>query len=805
MSTQWTRKLVAPLCGAALVIGAMAAPAPTAAAAVSVRVDPATQYQTIQGWGTSLAWWAEGSGGWSSTAARNNLADALFSPSGLDLNAVRYDLGAGTPDDTCAAQLRLGADIPSFERSAGVYDWTQDPNQRWMLQAAKARGADDFEAVAYSAPAWMTTDDCSSGGTTAGADNLPAGNEAAYAQYLSTVVAHFHDSFGITFNSIAPFNEPVQSKWSAAGHQQAMNLGVPGQDAVTGDLQSDLTAAGMTSYTGISAADELSVAGTVSDFNGLSAAHQAAVVQLNTHDYQAQNGSALYTLGQQADKPVSMSEWGANGQPTQIGSAVQLSQHILANEQQLHPQSWYIWQAVDGGQDNGNINDLWGLVWADIAPTGTGALTFPKRYYAMGNYSRFVHPGYVMIGNSDPNTFTAYDPASGTAVLVATNPGTAAEQVDYDLTGFATVGATATPYRTDATDDLAQQAAVGVTGGHLSVSLPAQSVTTYVLPNTTFSGTTTAGPVTPYGSQTQVFGKDASGAVWADVNTPGQGWSGWRGIGGDLAGEPVAFQYGTQLEVFGRTPTGTTETDVYTPGSGWSGWQSLGGTIAGDPVVTRYGSQVQVFGRAANGSTYSDIYTPGSGWSGWQSLGGAIVGDPAVVSDGQLMRVYGVAAGGGVWTDVYTPGVGWSGWQSLGGSLTGGVSAVQYDGQVELFGRNPAGTVLSDVHTSGRGWSGWSSLGGTVAGAVSPARYGSQLELYARATSGSTWSDVYTPGSGWSGWSSIGGTIVDDPVGIRSGAQFDVFGRGAGGTTYTDAYTPGSGWSGWQSLNGDLS
>jgi hypothetical protein len=288
----------------------------------------------------------------------------------------------------------------------------------------------------------------------------------------------------------------------------------------------------------------------------------------------------------------------------------------------MHPSTWSVWQAVNGPNDGGNTADLWGLVYTDISSSGTGVLTFPKRYYVMGNYSKFVRPGYEVIGNSDPNTFTAYNPATQTLVLVATNPGTSDEQVSYDLSGFATTGSSATPYQTDATENLAQLPGAAVSGGQLAATLPAQSVTTYVLPNTVYPGVLPSGPAVQYGPQMQVFGRTGTGATNSDVYTPGTGWSGWQNLGGNLADDPTAIQFGNQMQVYGRAADGSTWSDVYTPGSGWSGWQSLGGVVATDPTAVRYGVQMQVFARAADGSEFSDVYTPGSGWSGWQNLGG---------------------------------------------------------------------------------------------------------------------------------------------------------------------------------------
>ncbi len=63
----------------------LASPAVTRAAssdaptAYTVSITPSQQYQTIQGWGTSMAWWANIIGGWSNNQ-RTALANALYIP-----------------------------------------------------------------------------------------------------------------------------------------------------------------------------------------------------------------------------------------------------------------------------------------------------------------------------------------------------------------------------------------------------------------------------------------------------------------------------------------------------------------------------------------------------------------------------------------------------------------------------------------------------------------------------------------------------------------------------------------------------
>jgi O-glycosyl hydrolase len=54
------------------------------------------EMQQIDGFGTSLCWWAVGVGGWTNTTAFNELMDLLFGDGGgLGLQQVRYNIGGG--------------------------------------------------------------------------------------------------------------------------------------------------------------------------------------------------------------------------------------------------------------------------------------------------------------------------------------------------------------------------------------------------------------------------------------------------------------------------------------------------------------------------------------------------------------------------------------------------------------------------------------------------------------------------------------------------------------------------------------
>ena len=106
-----------------------------------------------------------------------------------------------------------------------------------------------------------------------------------------------------------------------------------------------------------------------------------------------------------------------------------------------------------------------------------------KRYYTLGNYSKFVRPGYVMVevaGNDNADLLlSAFKGTDGTVVVVAINKGAAAATVPIAIAGGA-APAMMTPNVTSATDNLKAGTAVPVTGGSFMASLPSKTVTTFV-------------------------------------------------------------------------------------------------------------------------------------------------------------------------------------------------------------------------------------------------------------------------------------------------------------------------------------
>jgi O-glycosyl hydrolase len=447
----------------------------------TVSVDPSIQYQTLEGWGTSLAWWANVVGGFPDYA-RNDYINKIFDPvNGLGLNVVRYNIGGG--ENPAYHFLQYRAAVPGYEPAPGIWDWTADANQRWVLQAAIASGVNQLEAFSNSPPYWMTNSG-SVTGAVGGGDNLNPNYYGAFADYLTQVVQQFANSWGITFQTLEPLNEPNASWWQFGNWQEGCHFDRSSQDAIIQDVGASL--AGYGSSTTVAAPDENSIDGTVTSFSSYSSAAQAYLSQINTHSYGGSERTQLANLANSYSKDLWMSEYGDND-----ATGLTMSRQILNDMKNLRPTAWVYWQAVDNAGG-------WGFLKNPLQDEITTAYTINEKYYVMGNYSKFIRPGYQFIAINDANSLAAYDASSGTLVIVTTNSDTADTNVTYDLSGFSSVGDSVTPYRTSASEHLTQLSDIGVTNASFTAVAKAQSVTTYVLSGVTYTGALGFNPSTYY-------------------------------------------------------------------------------------------------------------------------------------------------------------------------------------------------------------------------------------------------------------------------------------------------------------------
>lgn len=167
-----TRRTVLAAAGAGgAAVAGSALGAGTAWADATIAVDPRADYGAWEGWGTSLAWWANVFGD------RDDFADLFFTLKnvsyngkvlpGLGLTIARYNLGACGWNAINGERMVASYNIPRFKQIEGfwldytnedptssAWNWNADAKQRAALVKATQRGAIS-ELFANSPMWWM--------------------------------------------------------------------------------------------------------------------------------------------------------------------------------------------------------------------------------------------------------------------------------------------------------------------------------------------------------------------------------------------------------------------------------------------------------------------------------------------------------------------------------------------------------------------------------------------------------------------------------------------------------------------------
>jgi hypothetical protein len=465
-------KLVRTVLGMGMVPALVASIAPPALAQYTATVDLNTRYQTFEGWGTSLAWWANVVGGYPDTY-RNDYVSKFFDPvNGLGLNVVRYNIGGGEnpvylPPNS-PVYLPFRTRVPGFEASPGIYDWTQDANQRLILQQALQQGANIAEAFSNSPPYWMTNSGSVTGGV-GGANNLNPSYTSEFADYLTTVVQHYHDAWGIIFRTLEPFNEPNAGYWHFGNGQEGCDFDPATQNTVAKAVGASLVSKGM-NYTTLSTSDETSINIAVATLGYMDATALGYMSQINTHSYGGSERTQLLAAATADQKRLWLSEYG-DGDATGLTTAAQ----ILKDVNIMQAKSWVYWQAVDSATG-------WGFFNNALNGTANYSYQVNKKYYVMGNFTRFIRPGYQIVSISDSNSIAAYD-GQGTVVIVTVSRANADQGVTYALNNFGPGPWQVAQYRTSSTENLVSLPPFTVTGNSFTKDIPPNSVTTFVLTN----------------------------------------------------------------------------------------------------------------------------------------------------------------------------------------------------------------------------------------------------------------------------------------------------------------------------------
>ncbi|MFE9173678.1 RICIN domain-containing protein [Streptomyces kebangsaanensis] len=487
------------------------------AASVTVRPDPSYRQEKFEGWGTSLAWFANATGGYPADI-REKLAGLLFDDDGLALNIARYNIGGGNAPDV-KDYLRAGGAVPGWWKApAGTTrtdtgwwdaddpaDWNADADaaQRWWVDRVK-HDVDHWEAFSNSPPWFMTVSGYVSGGFDAGTDQLRNDSVDDFAAYLAGATERLEKAHGIEVDTVDPFNEPNTTYWSTrpgadgepvGGRQEGAHMSPALQQKVLAALAPALKRAKTKAR--ISAMDETNPGTFAQNWNAYSPRSRDLVDRMNVHTYGTGRRTTVRDLAKAADKPLWMSEvegdWGDGQSFTDMRPGLGLAQQIVDDLRELEPRAWVFWQPVEdydnmrpGGESAEGGN--WGSIQVPFGCTAKDTLrTCPVRtntkFDTARNFTHFIKPGDRLIRTDDASTAAAVTANGKGASLVHVNRATAPRTVTIDLSKFGDVSrrATVTPVVTSADGKLERHAAIKVTDRRATFTVPAQSVTSFVV------------------------------------------------------------------------------------------------------------------------------------------------------------------------------------------------------------------------------------------------------------------------------------------------------------------------------------
>jgi O-glycosyl hydrolase len=445
----------------------------------TVVVDTSIKYQIFEGWGTSLCWWAHQEGG-GSQAYLNKIADVLMDPdSGLGYNIFRYNIGGG--DQAGHTEIEASRAVPGYKTNEDSdYNWNADLNQRNIVAALAAKGKKIqqeviWETFSNSPPWWMTVSGCADGNPT-GADNLKSTYFDKFADYLTEVVKHFKDNWGITFRTVDPFNEPSAGWWKGSNNQEGCNFKNE-QPKMVKSLGKSLVAKGLFPTTQVSVADENSISAAISGIKTYDDSALSYISQLNTHGYSGRstaNFTSMASIAASKKKTLWMSESGPLSGTGGQDISMFMAQNIIEDLKIMKVSAWIDWQSYAGGGDWETIN----------VDKSTLAVVPSKRCYMQAAFGRFIRPGSQIIESNDSNTIAALVPQTGNMVVIVRNGGTASVNYTFDLSKVGRLPGSVHVYQflVSSYKVLSKLPDVSIANKQFAITVPAQSVTSCAIP-----------------------------------------------------------------------------------------------------------------------------------------------------------------------------------------------------------------------------------------------------------------------------------------------------------------------------------
>lgn len=444
---------------------------------LTITLQPSNVKQTMSSFGASDAWSTQFVGkNWPSNK-KEQIADWLFSmeldtsgsPIGIGLTNWRFNIGAGSTEQGSSSNISdEWRRAESFMNPDGGFNSQAHLGQRWFLSAAKTRGVPYFTAFVNSPPVALTKNNKAygAGGSSA---NLSSSDYSAFSNFLINALTEIKTSDQVDFEHINPFNEP-QWDWSDGGQE-----GSPWKNseisAFTKNFNAKLENSALSTSIQLPEAAQLnflyesggksgrdnqiqSFFDSSSDFYvgdlnrvAWSIAGHSYYTTWNLDHFVNVRKNLAAKLNEYPGLDFDMSEYcplennpeiEGNGRDLGMDLALYGARVIHTDLTEANASSWQWWLAVSPY----DYKD--GLVYIDYNKFD-GNIYDSKMLWALGNYSRFIRPGYqrIGVGRSDLRTTEQTlngimvsgfkDPVSGKYVAVCINYSETKIPVNFEI------------------------------------------------------------------------------------------------------------------------------------------------------------------------------------------------------------------------------------------------------------------------------------------------------------------------------------------------------------------------------------
>jgi len=387
----------------------------------------------------------------------SEMADILFDKNtGLGLSSFRVYMVMG---------LKLGETEPTSLKSwhQGLVDW---------IEAAKARGVNKYWSSSWTAPKWMKDN-----------NDLVCGYLLSdmydnYAEYLADWYFILKNDLNIDLYGISPQNEPGCKPWESMEWTSSdFNVFIRdylGPTFSARDVNTNIIVPEETAWYNVDNFTDVMVNDNVTnDYVDIVAGHGywTSTYEDYTDDY---------------NRPVWMTEMSNNTEPNDASMARGLEwadkfHRLLVNAQ---VSTIHHWRFVDWSGDEPGLIQTYG---------SKTSYTVNKFAWTLGNYSRFVRPGWKRIGVSGTSASGVLvssfkNPADDKFAVVIINTNSGSKSVTLNFNGF--TSSSLIPYRTSSSENLSQLSSVSG-GSSVTVNVAGESVTTFTGTGTPSTGTGT--------------------------------------------------------------------------------------------------------------------------------------------------------------------------------------------------------------------------------------------------------------------------------------------------------------------------